>query len=183
MYIENTGYQNDVTLGQFFIGGSGIGVSPYQRCALSYGVAFDAANIQLMKNHATWINASDIPGPNPYGALPTYLDRLAQFCESSVQPTRSNVTPEITTATYTQLETDSDLFVNYAGTSTITLLSAAAYVGRYLTIRTYQAQTVVSASANVSTNGVVGTSILAATAGKWATLKSDGTNWEVLSNN
>ena len=43
----------------------------------------------------------------------------------------------------------------------------------------YQAFTVVSASSNVVplTGGAAGTAILAATAGKWCTLVSDGTNW------
>lgn len=95
----------------------------------------------------------------------------------------SSVSPEIAAATYTQLAADSDLLVNFAGTVTITLLNPATYPGRYLTIRTYQAQLVNSASANVSVNGVVGSSILAATAGKWARLKSDGVNWEVITNN
>jgi len=95
----------------------------------------------------------------------------------------TSVSPEVAAATYTQLTTDTDLLVNFAGTVTLTLLNPATYPGRYLTIRTYQAQLVNSASANVSVNGVVGSSILAATAGKWARLKSDGVNWEIITNN
>jgi len=95
----------------------------------------------------------------------------------------TSVSPEVAAATYTQLVTDTDLLVNFAGTVTLTLLNPATYPGRYLTIRTYQAQLVNSASANVSVNGVVGSSILAATAGKWAHLKSDGVSWEVITNN
>ena len=95
----------------------------------------------------------------------------------------STVTPEVAGATYSQLPVDSDIMVNYAGTVTLTLLNPATYPGRIITIRTYQGQLVNSASANVSINGAAGTAILVATVGKWATLKSDGTNWEMLRNN
>ena len=52
-------------------------------------------------------------------------------------------------------------------------------------IKTIQAQTVVSASSNVVplVGGAAGTAILAATAGKWATLVSDGTNWVIMQGN
>lgn len=95
----------------------------------------------------------------------------------------TSVSAEVAAATYTVTDNDADLYINFAGTVTLTLPAAASYAGRYLSIRTYQAQLVNSASANVSVNGVVGSAILAAVAGKWATLKSDGTNWEVLLNN
>lgn len=95
----------------------------------------------------------------------------------------ATVTSTITGSTYSQLTTDVDLLINYAGTCTITLLNPASYTGRYISLRTYQAQAVISASSSVSINGTVGTAILGATAGKWATLKSDGTNWVMLGNN
>ena len=70
-------------------------------------------------------------------------------------------------------------------TITLTLESASSVPGRELTIRTIQAQTVVSASSNVVPliGGAAGTAILAATAGKWALLKSDGTNWQIMAGN
>ena len=54
--------------------------------------------------------------------------------------------------------------------------------GREVMIKTIAAFTVVSASSNIVPliGGVAGTAILAATAGKWATLVSDGTNWIVM---
>lgn len=106
-----------------------------------------------------------------------------QQAQAMVAAASTTVTPEITAAAYTQLVTDYDLLVNFAGTVTLTLLNPASYAGRHLTIRTYQAQTVNSASANISINGVVGSAILFAAVGKWAVLKSDGVNWEVLINN
>ena len=97
--------------------------------------------------------------------------------------TGSTITAEVAAASYTQSVNDDYIPVNFAGTVTITMLSAASYPGKMVTIRTYQAQAVNSAASNISINGVVGTSILPATAGKWATLKSDGTNWEIIDNN
>jgi hypothetical protein len=85
-----------------------------------------------------------------------------------------------TAATYTVLDSDYYLLANFAGTVTYTLPTATA--GRQLLVRTITANTVVSASANVVplAGGAAGTAILAATAGTWALLVSDGTNWEVM---
>lgn len=69
--------------------------------------------------------------------------------------------------------------------STVTLTLGTATNGRIIKVRTIQAQTVVSASSNVvpSVGGAAGTAILAATAGKWAELMGDGTNWQVIAAN
>ena len=85
---------------------------------------------------------------------------------------------------------------NYAGTVTITLrpanettVTGSAFTGmtttntgRWLYIKTVTANTVVSASSNiVPINGTAaGTAILPATAGAWAALQSDGTNWVIM---
>ena len=88
----------------------------------------------------------------------------------------------VTGATYTMLATDSSLIINASATCTVTLLAPATYPGRILNIKTVAAYTVVSAGSNVvpvaSTSA--GTAILAATAGKWAMLQSDGTNWVTM---
>lgn len=91
----------------------------------------------------------------------------------------------ITATSYTQLVGDSTVIVNAGGTSTFTLLAAASYPGKRLRILTIAAQTVVSASSNVTpcTSGTAGTAILAATAGKFAELESDGTNWRITACN
>jgi hypothetical protein len=67
-------------------------------------------------------------------------------------------------------------------TCTVTLPTASAWVGRYLTFQNYQAQTLVSASSNVvpQAGGAAGTAILLAVAGNWATMVSDGTNWIIM---
>jgi hypothetical protein len=90
-----------------------------------------------------------------------------------------------TGATYTVVDTDNWVIANRAGTVTLTLPTASSYTGRAITVRTIQAQTVVSASSNVvpCVGGSAGTAILAATAGKWATLVSDASNWQIMACN
>ena len=90
-----------------------------------------------------------------------------------------------TTATYTVLSTDTHIVANYAGTMTVTLPAASSFTGREIILRTITANTVVSASSNVAplAGGAAGTAILAATAGKFVLLVSDGTNWQVQMGN
>jgi len=87
----------------------------------------------------------------------------------------------VNAATYTQLITDYSLIVTTTA-PTITLLSAATYPGKVLHIKNITATAVTSASANVVPLGsaTAGTAILAATAGKFAMLQSDGTNWVIM---
>jgi hypothetical protein len=87
-------------------------------------------------------------------------------------------------ATYTVLSTDHTIIQTTAA-STYTLPAPASFTGRQLHIVTQFAGTVVSASANVFplAGGSPGTAILAATAGKWATLVSNGTNWVIIASN
>jgi hypothetical protein len=67
-------------------------------------------------------------------------------------------------------------------TCTVTLPTASSWIGRTLTFKNMQAQTLVSASSNVvpidSTSA--GTAILLAVVGNWATMVSDGTNWVIM---
>ena len=100
-------------------------------------------------------------------------------------------TPEIlpyktvTAATDTVAANDEVITANFAGTVTETLPAAASNAGRMIVLRTITANTVVSASANVVPliGGSAGTAILAATAGKWAWLVSDGTAWQIVAGN
>lgn len=91
----------------------------------------------------------------------------------------------VTTSTYTVGATDNYITANLAGIVTLTLPAAASFNGRILKIRTVTANTVVSASSNVVplVGGAAGTAILAATAGKWAELVSDGAVWQIMSGN
>jgi hypothetical protein len=90
--------------------------------------------------------------------------------------------PVTKTGNFTQAVTDDFIICNGTASITATLLDPAAYTGRSVKIKTVAAYTVVSASSNVVplAGGSAGTSILAATAGKWAELVSDGTNWVIM---
>lgn len=81
--------------------------------------------------------------------------------------------------------TDATAIFNASGTFTATLPSAATYPGRHLYVKNIAAQTVNSASSNIVplAGGAAGTALLSNTAGKWAILKSNGTNWEILAAN
>jgi hypothetical protein len=96
-----------------------------------------------------------------------------------------NAPVSVTAATYSVTATDNWIIANRAGTVTLTLPTASSYTGRILTVKNVQAQTVVSASSNVVPIGstTAGTAILAATAGKFAKLVSDGTNWIIMEAN
>ncbi len=87
-------------------------------------------------------------------------------------------------ATYTVLTTDGTIIQTTAA-SVYTLPAAASYTGRILHLVTQFAGTVTSASSNVVpiAGGAAGTGILAATAGKFATLQSNGTDWVIVAAN
>lgn len=88
----------------------------------------------------------------------------------------------ITGTTYTVGSTDTHLIFNAAATCTVTLPSAGSNAGRVMWLKTIAAFTVVSASSNVKPVGsnTAGTAILGASAGSWAHLVSDGSNWVVM---
>jgi hypothetical protein len=91
--------------------------------------------------------------------------------------------PITKTADFTVAATENNLINNKSGaTCTVTLPAASSFSGREILINNIQAQTVVSASSNVvpRAGGAAGTAILAATAGAWALLVSDGTNWKIM---
>ena len=71
------------------------------------------------------------------------------------------------------------------GTVTITLPTPSTNVGRFLFIRTQSNFAINSASSNVTTlaGGAATTSILSATAGKWAILFCDGSYWNIFAAN
>jgi uncharacterized membrane protein len=90
--------------------------------------------------------------------------------------------PVIVTADFT-VGTSAWYINNKSGsTCTVTLPSASTWLGRQITFKNMQAQTLVSASSDVvpidSTSA--GTAILLAVVGNWATMVSDGTNWVIM---
>ena len=90
--------------------------------------------------------------------------------------------PVTKTASFTLADSENFVVCNGAGSITVTFPTASANTGRVVWIKTIAAQTVVSASSNVKpiNSGTAGTAILAASAGAWAMLVCDGTDWVVM---
>lgn len=92
-------------------------------------------------------------------------------------------TVAIKTADFALIETEGWIINNKSGsTCTVTLPDASFWLGRVVTFKNLQAQTLVSASSNVApiNSATLGTSILPATIGAWATLVSNGVNWVIM---
>lgn len=107
-----------------------------------------------------------------------------QYIYQNGSPLRATPATE-TGASRTLSATDNEVIANRAGTVTLTLPLASLYPGRVINVKTIQAQTVVSAASDVVPliGGSAGTAILAGTAGKWARLVSDATNWIIMAGN
>jgi len=90
--------------------------------------------------------------------------------------------PVTKTGNFTLADTENWVICNGTGTITVTLPAASSWTGREFTIKTIAAFTVISNTTNVVplAGGAAGTAILAATAGTWATLVSDGANWIIM---
>jgi hypothetical protein len=93
--------------------------------------------------------------------------------------------PVTKTTSFTVGENENRIIVNGGASVTVTLPTASAWPGRSIKIKTRAAYTVISASSNVKPldTDTAGTAILAATAGKWAELVSDGSNWIIMAGN
>lgn len=91
----------------------------------------------------------------------------------------------VTASTYTMASAQTSFIFNGTGTIVVTLPSAATYLGQIIFVKTVPAQAVISASSNVVliSSLTAQTNILAATAGKWAIMQSNGTNWVVMASN
>lgn len=89
------------------------------------------------------------------------------------------------TTSFTLAASESWITCNGTGTITVTLPAANLFAGREIMIKTIAAFTVVSASANIGplAGGAASTAILAATAGKYAVIVSDGANWVIMQAN
>lgn len=162
---------------------------------ISDNFAYDVKGTGLTSGGASAGSHHNIYAPTPTSCFPRKFDNNvvaaaktsmtveAGWGNDSLIPQSQPTT--ITAATYSVLVMDSSIIANRAGTVTLTLPSAANVKGKELTVRTIQAQTVVSASSNIVplVGGAAGTAILAATAGKWARLRSDGTNWQIMEGN
>lgn len=94
----------------------------------------------------------------------------------------SSTAPVTKTGNFSVGDTENFIVCNGAGSITVTLPAAASYTGRVIVIKTIAAQTVISNASNVLPIGssTAGTAILAASAGAWAMLVSNGTNWVIM---
>ena len=92
--------------------------------------------------------------------------------------------PVTKTASFTLGDAENFVIANgSAANVTVTFPTASTSVGRVVTIKNLSGTyTVISAGSNVKplASGTAGTAILAATAGKWATLVCDGTDWVIM---
>lgn len=95
------------------------------------------------------------------------------------------VAPVTKTAAFTLGSNENEVICNGTASITATLPTAASWAGRKVRVKTIAAYTVVSGSSNVVplAGGAAGTAILAATAGKWAEMVSDGSNWVIMAGN
>lgn len=99
--------------------------------------------------------------------------------------TVKSTAPVTKTTSFTLGATENFVVCNGAGTITVTLPTASANAGRVVMIKTIAAQAVNSASSNVLPidSSTPGTAIVTGTAGKWAILVCDGTNWVEMAAN
>jgi hypothetical protein len=98
----------------------------------------------------------------------------------------SRGSPATKTTDFNLAATENWIIVNNAAaTTTVNFPSASTAPGREVFVKTTQAQAVVSGSSNVVplVGGSASSSILSGTAGKWATLVSDGTDWVIMAGN
>ena len=166
--------------------------------ALSLLASYDAALQALAQEVETLPPVVTLPVPDVLGdccsALESQMAEIQKQLQAlQVQPivdvsainlaiaSLSSV-PVTVTADFT-VGTSAWYINNKSGsTCTVTLPSPSLYVGRYLTFKNLQAQTLVSASSNVVLidGTVAGTAILLAVVGNWATMVSDGTNWVIM---
>lgn len=109
-----------------------------------------------------------------------YLQRIFTRIESAINDLRAK-TAVTKTSSFQIGPSEYRIICNGSASITVTLPNPATYSGPDINIKTIAAYTVVSASSNVVpiTGGAAGTAILPATAGRWATLVSDGTNWVI----
>ena len=104
----------------------------------------------------------------------------------AAQPTITGLrraAPVTKTADFTLADAEDYLINNKAGSAcAVTLPAAGSYTGRVVTIKTVQAFAINSASSNVvpRAGGAAGTAIVSGTAGNWAELVSDGSNWVIM---
>jgi hypothetical protein len=116
------------------------------------------------------------------GGAVTYLVDAAST-DVSIDLARSPIVTVSASDSYTVAAADMEIICNRAATVTLTLPTPAVWTDRELIIKTIQTQAVNSAGApNVQpiADTTLTNSILPATDGAWARLRSDGTSWVTM---
>ena len=167
--------------------------------AISLLASYDAALLTLAQEVETLPPVVTLPIPDVLtdccSALESQVAEMQKQIEAlQVQPivdtaaitaaiSAASSAPVTKTADFTVADNETWIINNKSGsTCTVTLPTASAWSGRYLTFKNLQAQTLVSASSNVVLidGTVAGTAILLAVVGNWATMVSDGINWVIM---
>lgn len=135
----------------------------------AFASKLDVGASSLLAGANSWTGAQSFQGAVTFG--------------SSISTT---VPVTISATTYTITGSDNYLICTNASGCAVTLPSAASAPGRVLHVKTTGGGAITSASANVVplAGGSAANAIVAATAGKWAELVSDGaTSWVVMAGN
>ena len=124
------------------------------------------------------INWNITYGPESYSQGMISMPLKNNINSKSIQ---GEIVIPLSSSTYTVKQYDKYVSFGAAATCTITLPNAGEYPNREITIKNTTAFAVNSDSANVKplATNTAGTAILAATAGKYATIISDGYHWVV----
>ena len=155
---------------------------------------FDGANNRQAANLQVFVDGTPVTGTSmparfsfattPNGSIaPSERLRISSAgLVSLINASFARRAPVTKTADFTLGDNENWLICNGAGTITVTFPAASSWIGREVMIKTIAAQTVVSASSNVVpiNSATAGTAILPASAGAWATLVSNGTNWVIM---
>jgi len=107
--------------------------------------------------------------------------QVAALGTTIVGPLTLKAPSTIAAATYSQSASDASLIISTTN-CTITLLTPSSCSGQILFVKNITNNSLTSASSNVVPLGsaTAGTAILSATAGKFAMLQSNGTNWVIM---
>jgi hypothetical protein len=181
------GYYNTITFKSHKDGLAGAAGSYYALDLYGTGNTIDASvfdDVAQVRGVVVRSGAAD----NKFTAIHEagVLSTFSSTGTNTQAPDESKATAIVTGSTYTVLDSDGYVLCSAAGTVTLTLPSASTCTGKSIMVRTSTANTVVSASSNVipiTAGGGGGTAILAATAGKWALLRSNGSLWVIQSGN
>lgn len=173
---NQAGYRYSSSFGGFAIGQISNG-------NVNFGLADNAALIMYSNNGSGGYMRIQGGGGIGIGVSASDYGTSNLNVQGSISSGLGSVTKTGTSGTVGAAE--SSTIFNASGTFTATLPAAAGYPGRWWYCKSIANQSVISASSNVVplAGGAAGTAILSATAGKWATLQSDGANWQIMAAN